>query len=414
MQTNSDIFLGYTRVAYSSTESHDFYLRQFHDGKASVDLSGELDPKLFRSYVGICAWTLARAHARSGDRVAAASYLGASDVFDRAMADWSLAYLQRNREDFTRFTDAIASGRLSDKVSSDEVPSESASPASVPAAEAEVPEVSEEPGYLHGHHDSVLRSHRWRTAENSAAYFTPSLESDMVVLDIGCGPGTITADLASFVPEGRVIGIDAEPRGPAERPRRRARGPPSWPLISTTCPCADASVDAVHLHMVLQHVPDPVGALRAVARVLKPGGLIAARDSDYGAMTWSPPSPALDRWLSLYRAGGQRQRRRAGCRALPGWLGRGGRPLPDPLELVELGLRLTRGSALVGRALGRSGRRLEVRRGGRRPPARRAGGARGPRRRLAGVRRGAGGALRDPLRRDPGAALKPEIVELAL
>ena len=85
--------------------------------------------------MGICAWTLARAHARSGDRVAVAAYLGASDVFDRAMADWSLAYLQRNREDFGRFTDAIASGRLSDKVSGDEE-----SPAPEPEAEAEVPE----------------------------------------------------------------------------------------------------------------------------------------------------------------------------------------------------------------------------------------------------------------------------------
>ena len=160
--------------------------------------------------------------------------------------------------------------------------------------------MSEEPGYLHGHHDSVLRSHRWRTAENSAAYFTPSLESDMVVLDIGCGPGTITADLAALLPEGRVIGIDAELEVLVEA----SSSSPRTPFLAADLydlPLADDSVDAVHLHMVLQHVPDPVEALRAVARVLKPGGLVAARDSDYGAMTWSPPSPALDRWLSLYR-----------------------------------------------------------------------------------------------------------------
>jgi hypothetical protein len=127
MQTTSDIFLGYTRVAYSPTESHDFYVRQFHDGKASVDLSGVIEPKLFGSYLAICAWTLARAHARSGDRVEAAAYLGSSDVFDRAMADWALAYLQRNREDYTLFTDAIASGRLDAKV-----PAVESSPPPVP------------------------------------------------------------------------------------------------------------------------------------------------------------------------------------------------------------------------------------------------------------------------------------------
>ena len=63
--------------------------------------------------------------------------------------------------------------------------------------------------YLHGHHDSVLRSHRWRTAENSAGYLLPRLRPDARVLDVGCGPGTITADLAGLVPDGEVTGIDA-------------------------------------------------------------------------------------------------------------------------------------------------------------------------------------------------------------
>jgi hypothetical protein len=63
--------------------------------------------------------------------------------------------------------------------------------------------------YTHGHHESVLRSHRWRTAENSAAYLLPHLAPDARVLDVGCGPGTITADLADRVPRGRVTGIDA-------------------------------------------------------------------------------------------------------------------------------------------------------------------------------------------------------------
>src|ERR1700689_1288807 len=62
--------------------------------------------------------------------------------------------------------------------------------------------------YLHGHHESVLRSHRWRTAENSAGYLLPHLRAGMSLLDVGCGPGTITVDLAQLVAPGRVVGLD--------------------------------------------------------------------------------------------------------------------------------------------------------------------------------------------------------------
>src|SRR5215472_16267440 len=65
--------------------------------------------------------------------------------------------------------------------------------------------------YTHGHHESVLRSHRWRTAENSAAYLLPHLHAGQDLLDVGCGPGTITLDLAERASPGRVLGIDASP-----------------------------------------------------------------------------------------------------------------------------------------------------------------------------------------------------------
>src|SRR6266702_3009156 len=63
--------------------------------------------------------------------------------------------------------------------------------------------------YTHGHHESVLRSHTWRTAQNSAAYLLPQLRPGMSVLDVGCGPGTITADLAALVAPGRVVALDS-------------------------------------------------------------------------------------------------------------------------------------------------------------------------------------------------------------
>lgn len=159
--------------------------------------------------------------------------------------------------------------------------------------------MSDDARYLHGHHDSVLRSHRWRTAENSAAYFTGVIEPEWIILDLGCGPGTITHDLAALVPKGRVIGIDVSTTVLLEAKDVS----PSTPLVAADLyqlPFAENSIDAIHLHMVLQHLPDPVGALRVLRRLLRPGGVLAARDSDYGAFSWDPNPPALEEWLALY------------------------------------------------------------------------------------------------------------------
>ena len=112
MQTTPDLFLGHVRAQYSTTETHDFYFRQFHDGKASADLTNVVKLRNFRAYVGACSWTLARAHARSGNRMAIASYLGDTPGFDKAITNWAMAYVERNRADHTAFLAAIDSGRL--------------------------------------------------------------------------------------------------------------------------------------------------------------------------------------------------------------------------------------------------------------------------------------------------------------
>ena len=157
--------------------------------------------------------------------------------------------------------------------------------------------------YTHGHHESVLRSHRWRTAENSAAYLLPHLTPHALILDIGCGPGTITADLADRVPRGHVTGIDAAP-DIIEQASGLTRGRGNLDFAVGNVYALDypaGAFDVVHAHQVLQHLGDPVRALREMRRVTRPGGLIAVRDGDYGAMIWYPEVPALDDWLALYK-----------------------------------------------------------------------------------------------------------------
>jgi SAM-dependent methyltransferase len=159
--------------------------------------------------------------------------------------------------------------------------------------------------YTHGHHASVLRSHRWRTAENSAAHLLSELRPGLALLDIGCGPGTLTADLAERVAPGPVTAVDhAEGILPAARAEAAARGLTGVRFATADAHAlefADDSFDVVHAHQVLQHLADPVRALTEMRRVCRPGGVVAVRDADYAAMTWYPQPPELDEWLALYR-----------------------------------------------------------------------------------------------------------------
>ncbi|ADD44420.1 class I SAM-dependent methyltransferase [Stackebrandtia nassauensis] len=157
--------------------------------------------------------------------------------------------------------------------------------------------------YTHGHHTSVLRSHRWRTAENSAAYLLDHLAPTQRLLDVGCGPGTITADLAA-----RVAAVTAVDTSASVLAEARAFGDDrqltnvDYQVADVhSLPFDDDTFDVVHAHQVLQHVADPIAALREMRRVCRPGGIVAARDADYEAMTWYPAIPELDEWLDLYR-----------------------------------------------------------------------------------------------------------------
>jgi ubiquinone/menaquinone biosynthesis C-methylase UbiE len=158
--------------------------------------------------------------------------------------------------------------------------------------------------YTHGHHESVLRSHAWRTAENSAAYLLKHLRSGDALLDVGCGPGTITADFARLVAPGVVTGTDisAEVVALARRADRASRTPNLRFVVDNVYDLSfpDGSFDVVHAHQVLQHLRRPVDALLEMRRVVREGGLIAVRDADFGAFAWFPFDERLSRWMELY------------------------------------------------------------------------------------------------------------------
>ncbi|GAB3701581.1 methyltransferase domain-containing protein [Nocardiopsis oceani] len=159
--------------------------------------------------------------------------------------------------------------------------------------------------YTHGQHPTVTTSYLWRNAENSSAYALEEMRPGRSLLDVGCGPGSVTVDLARRVAPGRVTAVDASAEAVDQaRATAAAEGVDNvdfhvGDVLGLDLP--DNTFDVVHAHQVLQHVADPVRALAEMGRVAKPGGVVAACDSDYSAMHWYPRLPELDTWMDLYQ-----------------------------------------------------------------------------------------------------------------
>lgn len=158
--------------------------------------------------------------------------------------------------------------------------------------------------YTHGHHPAVVASHARRSAADSAAFVLGYLTPEMSLLDVGCGPGSITLDLASRV--GQVEGVDASEQAVAVAEAARVDAGVGNVVFrrgdATALPYDDATFDVAYAHQVLQHLVDPVAALREMRRVVRPGGIVAVRDADYHTMVHAPHEPAIDEWLELYVA----------------------------------------------------------------------------------------------------------------
>lgn len=155
--------------------------------------------------------------------------------------------------------------------------------------------------YANDHSQSVLRTHSWRNVDNSASYLLPHLQPHMSVLDVGCGPGSITIDMARKVPLGQVVGVEY-----VADPLDGARSLASSEGVSNVkfevgdihdLPFAENTFDVVHAHQVLQHIADPVQAFKEMRRVVKPGGIVAVQEAI--SSTTYPDSEGLIAWRDL-------------------------------------------------------------------------------------------------------------------
>ena len=170
--------------------------------------------------------------------------------------------------------------------------------------------------YTHGHAPAVVRQHAQRTADEAAAFLLPHLRPDMRLLDVGCGPGSITRGLAERLTAGQVVGLDLS-RETLEAARRDAlaRGLHNIRYQEGSVyelPFPDGAFDVAYAHQVLQHLRERDLALREMLRVVRPGGGVAVREVDWSTVAYWPRDPWIDRFVEThlrtwYRNGGEPQ-----------------------------------------------------------------------------------------------------------
>jgi len=158
--------------------------------------------------------------------------------------------------------------------------------------------------YTHGHAPAVVRQHAQRTAEEAAAFLLPELKPGMRLVDVGCGPGSITRGLAERLVPGQVVGLDVS-RETLDTARRdaAARGLHNLAYEEGSVyamPFPDASFDVAYAHQVFQHLREREAALREMFRVVRPGGLVAVRDVDWGTVAYWPRDPWIDRFVEVH------------------------------------------------------------------------------------------------------------------
>lgn len=195
--------------------------------------------------------------------------------------------------------------------------------------------------YTHGHHASVVGQHARRTAEEYAAHLLPRLQPGQRLLDVGCGPGTITTGLARAVAPGEVVAIDL-----VDDVLEQARSHAAEVGVANVrferesvyaLPYDEGAFDVAHAHQVMQHLARPAEALREMARVVRPGGLLAVKDADYGTMVGWPKSDAIARWLDVYHRVAERNGADADAgRRIPSWLREAGLTDVELIPSVQL------------------------------------------------------------------------------